>query len=99
MIKVKMAKSTLSLAWILVLFVGLQCAIRKWVHFEASSGLHLVSFPISFTTNCFAILCGTNDSDEVANYNIHTGGYDINGFDYAFSFSINKDARAIAIGN
>ena len=44
-----MAKSTLSLAWILVLFVGLQCAIRQWGSGVSSqwNGVLTFTYPIA----------------------------------------------------
>ena len=64
MIKVKMAKSTLSLAWILVLFVGLQCAIRQWVYIQNITAGSSIPFPINF--NDFYVSVGNDTNPEVS---------------------------------
>lgn len=68
MIKVKMAKSTLSLAWILVLFVGLQCAIRQWGSITISGGLNFgyFTYPLIYPTQAMsAVLTHMNHSHVV----------------------------------
>ena len=70
MIKVKMAKSTLSLAWILVLFVGLQCAIRQWgtAILSSNTGYYDITLPIGVSEILKTYPLLTNDSSSLGNY-------------------------------